>query len=101
MYFVLMDSTGNMLASYRELREARSALARIVEDDLGAEEDVAILSYDDDGAIADPSLTIPTEGSLTPLKVEGWLGVDLYRALLEPVFRQGDETEVKPRVPVA
>lgn len=61
MYYVLLDSTGNMLASYREEGEARAALDQIVEEDPGAADEVALMTYDDEGEIAAPAeFLVPT-----------------------------------------
>lgn len=61
MYYVLLDSTGNLIASYREEDEARAALAQLVTDDVEAAEDVALMTYDDEGAItSDPTFIAPT-----------------------------------------
>jgi hypothetical protein len=76
MYFVLMDSTGNLIASYRDEDEARAALEQLVEDDPDAADEVALLTYDEDGAIAaDPVFVAPTAavGALA-VESQAWYG---------------------------
>jgi hypothetical protein len=62
MYYVLLDVTGNLIASYRDEEEARAALDRLIEDDPGAAEEIALMTYDDEGALAaDPVFVVLTE----------------------------------------
>lgn len=49
MHYVLLSSTGNMIDSYNEERIARAALQRIVDAEPEAAEDVALMTYGDDG----------------------------------------------------
>lgn len=49
MYYVLMDSTGNLIESFRDEDAARAALEEIVENEPEAAEDVVLLAYEDDG----------------------------------------------------
>jgi hypothetical protein len=49
MHYVLLSSTGNMIDSYEQESAARAALQRIVETEPEAAEDVALMTYGDDG----------------------------------------------------
>jgi hypothetical protein len=49
MNYVLLSSTGNLISSYEEESEARDALQRIVDTEPSAAEDVALMTYGDDG----------------------------------------------------
>lgn len=49
MHYVLLSSTGNMIDSYDEEQVARAALQRIVEAEPEAAEDIALMSYGEDG----------------------------------------------------
>lgn len=49
MHYVLLSSTGNMIESYDEESEARIALQRIVASEPEAADDVALVTYGDDG----------------------------------------------------
>jgi hypothetical protein len=55
MHYVLLSSTGNLIDSYEEEAEARVALQRIVDAEPNAAEDVALMTYGDDGMpVGDP-----------------------------------------------
>ncbi len=66
MYYVLLDSTGNMVASYRDEGQARLALEQLVSDDPGAADDVALMTYEEDGELAaEPIFAAVTYASAT------------------------------------
>jgi hypothetical protein len=48
-YFVILDSTANLVESFDREDEARAALEAIVQQDPGSADDYAILKYDDNG----------------------------------------------------
>jgi hypothetical protein len=55
MNYVLLSSTGNLIDSYKDESEAHAALQRIVDAEPDAAEDVALMTYGDDGMpIGDP-----------------------------------------------
>lgn len=55
MHYVLLSSTGNMVDSYEDESIARAALQRIVDVEPKAAEDVALMTYGDDGQpVGDP-----------------------------------------------
>lgn len=55
MHYVLLSSTGNLIESYDEESEARAALQRIVASEPEAVDDVALMTYGDDGMpVGDP-----------------------------------------------
>jgi hypothetical protein len=55
MYYVLLSSTGNMIDSYDDEPPARAALRRIIDAEPEAAENVAMVTYGDDGQpISDP-----------------------------------------------
>jgi hypothetical protein len=92
MYFVLLDSTGNLIASYRDEDEAREALNQIVDNDPSAANEVALMTYDDEGALsADPvfaTSTIATVGDHADLGE--WYGSRIVEA------ERGTETMADP-----
>jgi hypothetical protein len=49
MHYVLLSSTGNLIDSYEKESEARAALQRIVDTEPSAAEDIALMTYGDDG----------------------------------------------------
>jgi hypothetical protein len=49
MHYVLLSGTGNMIDSYDEEPAARAALQRIVDAEPEAAEDIALMTYGDDG----------------------------------------------------
>jgi hypothetical protein len=49
MYFVILDSTANLVDSFTEEGEARHALEAIVRQDPDAADEYALLTYDDQG----------------------------------------------------
>lgn len=49
MHYVLLSSTGNMVDSYEEESIARAALQRIVDAEPKVAEDIALMTYGDDG----------------------------------------------------
>jgi hypothetical protein len=55
MHYVLLSSTGNLINSYENETQARMALQRIVDAEPNAAEDVALMTYGDDGMpVGDP-----------------------------------------------
>jgi len=55
MHYVLLSSTGNLIDSYEDESAAQSALQRIIDTEPNAAEDVALMTYGDDGMpIDDP-----------------------------------------------
>jgi len=55
MHYVLLSSTGNLIESYDEELEARAALQRIVSSEPEAADDIALMTYGDDGMpVGDP-----------------------------------------------
>jgi hypothetical protein len=62
MHYVLLSSTANLINSYDDESEARSALQRIVAAEPEAAEDVALFTYGDNGMpVGDPVFaTAPT-----------------------------------------
>jgi hypothetical protein len=55
MYYVLLSSTGNLIDSHEDEAEARAALQRIIDAEPDAAEDVALMTYGDDGMpVGDP-----------------------------------------------
>jgi hypothetical protein len=55
MHYVLLSSTGNLVDSYEDETQARMALQRIVDADPDTAEDVALMTYGDDGMpVGDP-----------------------------------------------
>lgn len=73
MYFVLLDSTGNLLASYRDEDEARSALAQLVDDDPSAADEVALMTYDDAGEVAADAFFVPTVAPIVGVSPSDWV----------------------------
>jgi hypothetical protein len=88
MYFVLLDSTGNLIASYRDEDEAREALAQIVEDDPSAADEIALMTYDDEGAVAaDPVFVTATRATVGSHEdLSEWYGQRIVTA------ERGEET---------
>lgn len=67
MYYVLLDSTGNLIESYREEDAAQAALARIIEDEPDAVDDVVLIAYDEAGdRVEDPVFVARTEDRTRP-----------------------------------
>ena len=55
MNYVLLSSTGNLIDSYEDESEAHATLQRIVDAEPDAAEDVALMTYGDDGMpVGDP-----------------------------------------------
>ncbi|MDQ3768040.1 MAG: hypothetical protein M3370_00960 [Actinomycetota bacterium] len=48
-YFVILDSTANLVESFRDEEDARDALADIVRQDPDEADEYAMISYDDHG----------------------------------------------------
>ena len=92
MYYVLLDSTGNLIASYRDEDEARAALAQLVEDDPEAEDDVALMTYDDQGEIAaDPVFGVSTVAAVgAQHEIREW-----YGSLRRVDVDRGEETRTE------
>jgi hypothetical protein len=61
MHYVLLSSTGNLIDSNEDESEAHAALQRIIDAEPGAADDVALMTYGDDGMpVGDPmSAKIP------------------------------------------
>lgn len=70
MYYVLLDSTGNLIESYGDEAAARRALEKIVEDEPAAAEDVAMLTYGSDGLPV--GHVVQVTGPTTPLTLPGF-----------------------------
>lgn len=49
MYYVILDSTGNLVESFDEERQARAMLERLVGEEPDAAEHLALLTYDEHG----------------------------------------------------
>jgi hypothetical protein len=56
-YFVIYDSTANLVDSFRREPDARRALGLIVEQDPGSAGDYAMITHDDDGYPVGAALT--------------------------------------------
>jgi hypothetical protein len=55
MHYALLSSTGNLIDSYEDESKARAALQRIVDADPDNAEDVALMTYGDNGMpVGDP-----------------------------------------------
>jgi hypothetical protein len=96
MYYVLLDSTGNLLASYRDEDEARAMLEQLIADDPDAADDIALMTYDDQGELAaDPAFVILTDSVS--------VGVDSptrwYSTRVESGFASGERTEGRSPIP--
>jgi hypothetical protein len=61
MYYVILDSSGNLVESFQDEEAARTALSRIVHDDPDAADHVAILTYDDSGPVGE-AITVADAG---------------------------------------
>ncbi len=58
MYYVLLDSTGNLIESHDSEDAARAALAEIVAAEPGAASHVAMIAYDASGAPLGPATMV-------------------------------------------
>lgn len=58
MYFVILDSTGNLVESFDDETVARATLSRIVHDEPEAADHVALITYDEDGMPVGDAITI-------------------------------------------
>lgn len=58
MYYAILDSTGNLVESFDDEREARAALEQSVREEPEAAEHLALLTYDDDGEPVGDAITI-------------------------------------------
>jgi hypothetical protein len=56
-YYVILDSTANLVESFDQEEEARAALEAIVHQDPDCAEDYAVLVYDDKGQPVGEALT--------------------------------------------
>ena len=56
-YFVILDSTANLVESFDREDEAREALRRIVRHEPDAADEYAMVTYDDDGHVSGAALT--------------------------------------------
>jgi hypothetical protein len=62
MYYVMFDSTGNLVEAFDTEEEARAALDRIVHEDPEAADHVAILTYDAGGDPVGEAITVADAG---------------------------------------
>jgi hypothetical protein len=62
MYFVIFDSSGNMVESFDDEGEAREALDRIVHEDPEAADHYAILTFDVAGDPVGEAITVADAG---------------------------------------
>jgi hypothetical protein len=53
-HFVLFDSSGNMIDSFRSADEAAVAVRSIQRADAGSREHICLVAYDADGNVIDP-----------------------------------------------
>jgi hypothetical protein len=58
MYFVILDSTGNLVESFDDESSARAALERIVHDEPEAADHLALLTYDEHGEPVGEAITM-------------------------------------------
>jgi hypothetical protein len=58
-YFVILDSTANLVESFDRESEARAALEAIVQQDSESADEYAILKYDDNGNPVGQAVTGP------------------------------------------
>ncbi len=73
MEFALFDSSGNLISSYSDESEAKSALEEIIAAEPEAAFDIALMTFDDDGAITnDPVFGTQTEAFAVEFKVTDW-----------------------------
>lgn len=80
MFYVLMDNTGNMIGSYSDQDEAFDALGELVDDDPQAADQIALLTYDDQGAVADDPVFIPVTATVGVARTDSrevWIGGEL------------------------
>jgi uncharacterized protein YuzE len=56
-YFVILDSTANLVASFDTEDEGRTALESIVRQDPDAADDYALLPYDEQGRVCGAAVT--------------------------------------------
>ena len=56
-YYVILDSTANLVESFDTEAEARAELEAIVRQDPGAADDYAMITYDDTGGPIGEALT--------------------------------------------
>jgi hypothetical protein len=57
MYYVILDSTGNLVESFDEERQARAMLERLVGEEPDAAEHLALLTYDEHGEPVGDAIT--------------------------------------------
>jgi hypothetical protein len=67
MYFVILDSTGNLVESFDDETSARNALERMVHEDPEAADHLALLTYDAQGEPVGDAITVsaPSPPSLS------------------------------------
>jgi hypothetical protein len=58
MYYVILDSTGNLVESFDEQSAARAALERMVHDEPDGVDHLALLTYDDLGEPVGEAITL-------------------------------------------
>jgi hypothetical protein len=98
MYYVLLDSTGNLLASYRHEDEAHSMLAQLIEADPEAADEIALMTYGDEGeSAADPIFLVTTEAAAASVDVASrWYSSSSQRDL-----EGGRRTEGRTAIPTS
>ena len=57
MYYVILDSTGNLVESFDDERQARATLEQIVGEEPQAAEHLALLIYDEHGEPVGDAIT--------------------------------------------
>jgi hypothetical protein len=70
MYYVLLDSTGNLIESYSDHTVAMAELERIVKEDPAAADDVAMLTYGVDGIPVGDAVQL--SDSASPMTLPGF-----------------------------
>jgi hypothetical protein len=70
MYYVLIDSTGNLIESYSDEGVAMAELARIVKEDPVSADDVAMLKYGIDGLPVGDAVQL--SDSASPMTLPGF-----------------------------
>jgi hypothetical protein len=58
MYYVILDSTGNLVESFDDENAARAALERMVHDEPEAADHLALLTYDEHGEPVGEAVTV-------------------------------------------
>ena len=63
MYYVILDSTGNLVESFDDETAARTALERMIHEDPEAADHLALLTYDEHGEPVGDAITIAPSSS--------------------------------------